>query len=396
MIADVLVIGAGPAGSATALDLARRGVGVVLVDRARFPRPKPCGDYLNPRAAAALQRLGLHDTLRTCGGRVLRGLHIVTPKGRSAEVSFPGTPGMAIERAHLDALLVRAAAGAGAILLEEHVVGAVEREGSGWTVRAAWRGRGVTLRADILVGADGFHGRCAHWLGLAGRSAPTHVSPRFSIGGYFEGVDGAGDLEEMHLGDGVYCGVSPLDGAANITMALPAAALRAQGPDRAFWTGVRRLPGLAPRLERARVPGALRATGPLRPYRRMPAAPRAALVGDAAGFLEPLTGQGVSLALLSAARAAEAIAASLGRGTPDDLSAYARWRISLAAAHAGASAVRALALHGAARGILVPMLGGSRPLATALLGLIGGIDGEDSGKPGPRVPHTSHAGAPRC
>src|SRR5215213_5747523 len=96
---DVIVVGGGPAGSATATWLARRGCDVMLVDRARFPRPKPCAEYFSPGTVAALARLGALDRLGAETGRVLRGMQLRAPSGARCLLQYhDARAGLAVPR----------------------------------------------------------------------------------------------------------------------------------------------------------------------------------------------------------------------------------------------------------------------------------------------------------
>src|SRR5438876_5659745 len=114
-----LVVGAGPTGSAVALLLARRGHDVLLVDQARFPRDKPCGEYLNPAATAVLSRLGVDAMLADAGARIVKGVHLTSPGGCTVRVLYPGSKGgprplgLSMPRLALDAALLDAARAAG-------------------------------------------------------------------------------------------------------------------------------------------------------------------------------------------------------------------------------------------------------------------------------------------
>jgi geranylgeranyl reductase family protein len=325
--ADVVIIGGGPAGAATALALARRGVDVVLLDRARFPREKLCGDFLHPLGTAALERLGVLDEVLP-RAQVLRGMLIVSPQGREVFARFAGGAGLSLSRAVLDDVVLRAAQRAGTLVRTGMAARAVTRHGDQWHVSTD---RG-TLEARLLVGADGLHSRVAVAAGLRDR---TRRDGRYALGIYVRGLPAHEGFGEMHLGREVYCGVSVFpDGQANVTMVVPKAAIRARHDGAPH--GLARdildqmlaaFPRLYPRVRTAVTSREMRAVGPLTPTGGPVVGDGVLLVGDAAAFTDPLTGQGVSLALTAAPVAARTIADALRRGDlrAAALAPYARW-----------------------------------------------------------------------
>jgi flavin-dependent dehydrogenase len=140
---------------------------------------------------------------------------------------------------------------------------------------------------------------------------------RFAVRGYWEGMEGLGDVGEMHVGGGGYCGIAPLGrDHANVAFVLDARAIGpARGDLERFYreTLRRRWPGVAERVERAHLAERPRAIGPLALECRAVTFPGAVLVGDAAGFFDPFTGEGVTLALRTAELAAEAASRALAR-----------------------------------------------------------------------------------
>jgi geranylgeranyl reductase family protein len=334
-MADVIIVGAGPSGSAAAAILARAGCRVLLLDRAQFPRPKPCGDYLNPGCTSVLSRIGVWDAIAAASAPVA-GMRLVAVDGTRAPTTFSAGLGCALPRAALDHVLVTHAARVGASVIEEASVVCVDREARQVRVTVA-RGRGkVRLEqhcASLVIGADGLSSRVARAIGAG---TPLRHG-RFAVGGYLEGLppdSGDGDRRafgELHLARDRYCGVAYFpDGRANVTIALSSRELRTwRGAlEVQYWAALRAFPGLRDRVKSATLVGGLRATGPLAFCRRRAAVRGVLLAGDAAGFIDPMTGQGVYLALRGGELAANAVARALDGGgtTTRNLAGYERAR----------------------------------------------------------------------
>ena len=354
--ADVIIVGAGPAGALTALLLARAGVDVLLLDRAAFPRAKACGDCLSMGATAILRRTGLLDRLLESPHARLRGWRIVAPDGAAFDAHFgaaddahvdgPGRPrtasrdsdgdddlarcALSVERAIFDSLLVRAALDAGA-RFEQASVTDLEYDAHGCV--SGVRTRSGSIGARLTVGADGLRSVVA--TRLDARAAPgalRKLSLTFHVP-----VDGVGDAGEMHVGRGVCAGVAPVDGHGRCNLTLVADARRfgrsaaADARELAF-DAFESLPRLRGRVRHSALRDAQwLASGPFdRPVRRV-AFDGAVLIGDAAGYYDPFTGQGVHHALASAELLAPAILAALDAGdlSTAALAGYVRARSRL-------------------------------------------------------------------
>ncbi|HWZ27271.1 MAG TPA: NAD(P)/FAD-dependent oxidoreductase [Gemmatimonadales bacterium] len=319
---DACVVGAGPAGSVTALLLARQGARVLLLDRARFPRDKPCSEYLTPETTRVLQRLG-DGVLEAVEGRSharLTGMKLVTPDGTEAVGRFRAGPGyapprpyaFALPRTAFDQILVEAAVRAGAELREETTVDdLVWESGAVGGVKARESGVGSRLlRARLVIGADGLRSVVARRLGYR-RSGPPR---RIAYSAHAADVSGMTDVGEMHIGTDGYVGMGPIgDGETTVALVVPAShASPALTHPEGFVRALDRFPGIRGRFRAERLTRAILATGPFAQWSRASTADGALLVGDAADFFDPFTGQGIYSALTGAELAAGAIGAALG------------------------------------------------------------------------------------
>jgi geranylgeranyl reductase family protein len=324
---DVIVVGGGPAGSAVATNLRLAGYDVLLLDAARFPRDKICGEGVSPEAWRLLEALGAAARVRALSPHPLRGMTLVAPDGTAFSGDY-GEPGFALRREALDPALLERAREAGVDVREgQRVTDLRLEDGKVAGVVAENGGAPSSFRARLVVGADGRRSRVARRLGLLREHA--HLR-KFAVRGYWDGMEGLSDHGEMHVVGGGYCGIAPLSAtSANVAFVLDESEMaRAAGDLEGFYRRAlrQRWPRLHERLAAARLLSAPRCIGPLALVARRVSAPRVLLVGDAAGFYDPFTGEGVTLALRSAEIAASVADRALRADTLDDLSAYDRRR----------------------------------------------------------------------
>lgn len=309
---EVLISGGGPSGAVAALCLARQGVRVLVVERTRFPRSKLCGDTLNPGAMACLRALGLADVVGRAG-LPLTGM-IVEGEGLSVAADYPaGLSGLAITRRELDARLLDAAAAAGAQVQSgvRVIEPLLDDEQPAPSVRGTVvdvGGRRVRIPALVTIAADGRRSPLAFALGLSRYPSSPR---RWAIGGYFENVDGLGTRGEMHVRRGHYVGVASVPGGlANACLVSPADR-RMRDPEGVLRRAVEADTVLGPRFARARLVSPVVSLGPLAVDARGAGAPGLLLAGDAAGFVDPMTGDGLRLAIRGGVLAADVAMAML-------------------------------------------------------------------------------------
>ncbi|MGE3273814.1 MAG: NAD(P)/FAD-dependent oxidoreductase [Vicinamibacterales bacterium] len=316
---DVLIVGGGPAGALTALVLARAGLRVRVLERAIVPRDKLCGDTLNPGALEVLRR-HLDVAPLAARARAIAGMRLTGPGRVEVRGAYrDGARGLALRRADLDHWLLDAAASAGArVDLDTQVVAPLVRRDRDAVVVAGVRARHARgadreHRARWVVAADGRRSRLMFGLGLARQpSAPR----RWAVGAYVEGVRDLTAYGEMHVRRGRYIGVAPMpDGLANVCLVVPAGpGLRA--PARLLDETIAGDPGLGWRFERASRTGPPMVLGPMAVDVPVPGVEGLLAVGDAAGFIDPMTGDGLRFAFRGAELAAGVVREVLDGGLP--------------------------------------------------------------------------------
>ena len=320
---DVVVVGAGPAGAATAILLAERGVEVVVLDRAALPRPKICGEYLSPEAARVLDRLGVLKAVDAAGAVPLAGMRITAPDGTVVVGRYGEVRGwrpyrghaMGVGRQTLDGALVERLRAMPVDLREHARVVDVLLDGRQVVgVRAEQReGGALEVRARVVVAADGRASVVAERLGCR----RPHRLRRMALITYVEGLAAGDCLGEIFVDPPDYAILNPLaPDRVNLGLVVPLAHAAPWSSRLAdFLTArVRQLPHLARRLAGAARVAPIRALGPLAHRVDPPSAGGVVLVGDAAGFYDPFTGEGVFTALRSAELATETVTDALRAG----------------------------------------------------------------------------------
>lgn len=375
---DVIVVGSGPAGSVAAGLLAQRGRSVLLLERGSHPRPKPCGEFVNPGAWAALERTGFVPAVRALEPTPVTGWELTTWEGAHARASYGQGPGgeggFAVARARLDQALAAEAVARGARLEERHTALWIRPSAAGVAVET--RGpRGLREdRAQLVLIADGLRSRFARQLGAV-RRRPRRA--RLSLTAHVRGLGPSPTRGWLRLGGGRTVGTACIDAAAdlwNVTVVVDPTREGRQvvGRPAPFFLDALGAAALPWREDPVLVAGPW-ASGPFDWPVGRPAGARWALLGDAAGYFDPLTGQGVHQAVLSAEWAAADAERALADATfAAPFRRYARLlRDHLRGTRAVQRLVAAVVEHDAARRIVLPRLEVRPSVASALIRVTG-------------------------
>lgn len=299
---DVVVVGAGPAGSTLAVALARKGWDVLLIEREAFPRHKVCGEFLSPDAQDTLHQLGLLRHLTTLAPVPLTHANLITPAGTALRTALPGQA-WGLSRYAMDAALAAAARRQGATLWTGTTVTAWQARGNYYDVQLRGAGQAATITARAVIVACGRHS-------LAGLPPRTAASKRLSgwrrcvgVKGHYTGIKMPPQVE-LFLFAGGYVGINPIEGErANVCMLIDYQGFVRAGKSVAGviaavarWNGAfgRRLNGARP------VPGTASAVAPVDTERCAAAWAGLPCLGDTAAMIPPLCGDGIAMALRSA------------------------------------------------------------------------------------------------
>jgi menaquinone-9 beta-reductase len=331
---DLAIIGGGPAGAAAALEARRRGLQVAIWERGRFPRDKVCGEFVSAESIPWLQQAIPTAVARSA---VIRRAEFIARSGRRYSFVLP-SPAHGLSRFVLDEALWQAAIHSGAEAFNDTAIHRIHRcsaDAGSSRARSAQSGagRGVARTMTNALPKRQFWGvqpatgarrstrvvlvACGRWWSLEGFPSPVQGrhATRSWLGAkaHFTGVPPR-DAVEMYFFPGGYCGLAPIeDGLFNVCCLVDSSLAPRLGArtlaDFALWlTKVARHPALDARLRPATQVSETLATAPVQPVRRHPDHDGALLAGDAAGFLDPFTGDGIAQAIEAGRLAAEVAA----------------------------------------------------------------------------------------
>jgi len=321
-VSEVIVVGAGPAGSAVSCLLAERGISTILIEEKRMPREKLCGAFITPECFPTLHRLGALDQILAAGAQRISELRLVAPTGRAvtagiSAISAGGRKcGLSISRRRFDEILIERARRAGAVLLEGMAVkralfnnGDVST-GNAIGVECVSLPTGVTrvFEAPLIIDASGRNSRLS--LAADERVAARKSGRLYALKAHLENVSLPSERVELYFYPAGYGGLSRIEGGlANLCFITTQRSIKEASGDAAnvMRRSLMKNPVARQRLSEARVVGKWLSAGPLsfghRPFRRN----GVIAIGDAAGMIDPFTGTGIQIALRSGEILAESI-----------------------------------------------------------------------------------------
>jgi flavin-dependent dehydrogenase len=293
---DVAIAGAGISGTCAAIALAQQGHKVLLIESGEFPRHKVCGEFLSPESKAVFQRLGVLQMLVDAGAVEVQNARVLA-SGTQMQTHLPQAA-LALSRFRLDEILIEAARDAGAKVLCETRVRGVQRNAEHFALETS----SGQFRARGALAATGRH---SSWL-------PSNATPNqtryVGLKTHFRGVKLEAGTVELHAWRGGYCGLVQIEERlTNVCLLARYDTLQNNSPEE-FWQNLLKLmPSLRSRMQRAEIVLPWIATGNVVFGRQTPVQSEVMCCGDAAGFIHPLTGDGMAMA----ARSGELAAATL-------------------------------------------------------------------------------------
>jgi len=326
---DVVIIGAGPAGTTCAALLARRGIHVLLCDKSKFPREKICGDCVNPGCWDSFRLLGVEDEVAD-NAEFIKSIKIAGRSGKVLDIPVDNNPShtrlspfIAIKRNVLDSILLNRAVMEGATFCESTLIDSICFRKSGkesWEIFLQKQGAGETFRVDCttLIGADGRNSRVARLLaGFDDEKDSVKEAGSGRIGVQFT-VRRTNTIDSdvlMFFFDGGYGGIVSVNaGEANVAMVVTRSLARLAFTDvESFIAKTIHSNPYAQRTNSGlEVTGEIHTAFPITPRVNRRKYPSAYLVGDARRTTEPFTGEGVFFAIQDGLRTAHLVSKSFG------------------------------------------------------------------------------------
>jgi flavin-dependent dehydrogenase len=373
MAYDVIIIGAGPAGSTVSTLLARQGLRALLLEKSQFPREKLCGEFVTPDCLNVFDRLGVSEVIFDAGAKLIDQWTLFAPDGRSVDVPMEWIAdghkhAIGISRARMDLILLERAREVGVDVREGfhasprliHENGAIFIEGKadGETVER--------FSAPVVIDASGRNGVFSQQ--IAQQTSLLGGSRLFGCKVHLRAVEGMRGIGELFFYRDGYGGMGDVENdRTNLCFITTEATLREAKGDREKLLDLtmRSNPAARRRLRDAVIDGEWVGTGPITYGRRRPL-PGVISIGDAGAFIDPFTGSGILLALRSAELAAEVICEAFSEGVKDAGPIAKRYdqlhRARFAWRFRACALLRAVAFNSTARNAMVSMLTRNRSL----------------------------------
>jgi menaquinone-9 beta-reductase len=312
MKTDVIVIGGGPAGCAAALGLNRLGYRVVLCDQAKFPRDKVCGEFISPAADPILKRLGVLERIEALSPKRLKGVAISSYEGEEIVIDYPLLPGMdarptslSVPRYELDAILIEQVKQVGVEVREQHKVAEFLYDDgrvngvSGWDESKT----SFSLKAPLVIDAGGRNALSLKKMGLKNKPAGT---TKIAMAAHWQGAQIADDYCYMHVSRPGYTGISSVGGdRTNVVLVVNRQSMQGEKSDKFYLDAVMRNSHRRKILQDAECIESVRSIESLAFSVKPVPCGGLLLVGDAMGFIDPFTGEGIYLSLRSSEIAVE-------------------------------------------------------------------------------------------
>ncbi len=311
---DIIIIGAGPAGTSAAILLAQSGLRVLLLEKSRFPREKLCGEFITPECLNVFERLGVRQRMFDAGAKTIRRFKLFAPDGRSLEIPMEwiadGHPhAISLTRAAMDVALLERAREVGVEIREGfHVSPQLRREGNLTSIEGKAANSDVEkFSASLVIDASGRNGVFSNQ--VPQEASRFNGSRLFGCKVHLRGVEGLGDLGELYFFRDGYGGLTEVEGdRVNLCFLTTEATLKEAKGDRQLLLDLTLCSNAIARqrLQTATIDGEWFGTGPVI-YGRRRTMPGALTIGDAAAFIDPFTGSGILLALISGELAATVV-----------------------------------------------------------------------------------------
>lgn len=314
---DVVVIGGGPAGCAMALDLNSRGYNVALCDQAKFPRDKVCGEFISPGADPILEKLGVLDSIEALTPKRLKGVAISSYESAELAIDYPIAAGsglrptsLSVPRYQLDALFLKQVQSAGVKVFEQHkVIDFIFNEGcvagvQGWDETKT----SFSMNCKLVVDAGG---RNAVSLRKFNLKREPKGNSKIAFSAHWQGVRLPEDYCYMHVSRPGYTGISSVgNGRANVVLVVEGSALtggKTEKPETFYHRVLMQNRRRSKMLENGERVEPVRSVESLAFAVKPVPCGGLMLVGDATGFIDPFTGEGIYLSLRSSQLAGEVI-----------------------------------------------------------------------------------------